>query len=106
MASRKPSEFHPLEVFPWFRRIRPWPGRSIVFSLVFNCGLALIFWILGTVFGGARFSLVTLGFLLLVSNLMGFTIHLLMNLSSALRVERWIRTRGHILPAISYTTLS
>ncbi len=106
MAASTPSEFHPLEVFPWFRRIRPWPGRSILFSLVFNSGLALIFWILGTVFGGGRFSLITLGFLLLVCNLMGFTIHLLMNLSSALRVERWIRSRGHVVTAIYYTTLS
>jgi sensor histidine kinase YesM len=101
-----PGDFHPLELLPWFRRFRRSVRRDLVYTFLFNCGLAAIFWVLGTVFGNARFSLLALGWVALVSNIMGYTIHGLMLVSSALGMDRRIRSRGHVVTAIYYTGLS
>ena len=46
---RQGGSGHPLEAIPFFRRIRPFPGRSIVFGLIWNALFAAVFsvfWIL------------------------------------------------------------
>jgi sensor histidine kinase YesM len=95
-----------MDVFPWFRRIPPTIGRDVVLTLVFNCALGLIFWAIGTVFGSGRVSLLALGWSLLVSNVMGYTIHALLTISTGLGIDPWMRRKGHLVTAIYYTSLS
>jgi sensor histidine kinase YesM len=105
--SRDPfAHFHPMEVIPYFRGIRRTIWRDIAFTFAFNCSLSLIFWMMGAVFGGQRLTLLSLGYVVLVSNVMGFTIHALIMVSGALGIDLWLRARGHVVTAVYYTLLS
>src|SRR5947207_9921201 len=90
------AHFHPMEVFPYFRGFRRTIFRDIGFTFLFNCALAVLFWVTGAVFGGAKLTLLSLGWIILVSNVMGFSIHVLIMVSGALGVDQRLRAWGHI----------
>ena len=100
------AHFHPMEVFPYFRGVRRTIFRDVGYTFLFNCALSVLFWVTGAVFGGAKLTLLSLGWIVLVSNVMGFSIHVLIMLSGAIGVDHRLRAWGHIATAIYYTLLS
>jgi sensor histidine kinase YesM len=101
-----PGRWHPLDVIPLFRRFRPRFGREIVFTFVFNAGLAVIFWTLAVVFGSNRPTLSGFVWILMVTNVMGYTIHALMSTSSRLGLDRLAWRGGTVGRAVYYTLVS
>src|SRR6187401_1862172 len=94
------AHFHPMEVFPFFRGFRKSIARDLIFTIFFNCGLAVVFWVMGAVFGSGRLSLLSLGWIVLVSNVMGFSIHVCLMVSGAIGLYQWMHRRGSVVTAI------
>jgi signal transduction histidine kinase len=71
---RQGGSGHPLEALPFFRRIRPFPGRSIVFTLMLNAMFATVFSVFWLLFDSHVSVLRVVGVNLVVANCIGFFI--------------------------------
>ena len=71
------DDYHPLELFPYFRRFKPGVVRDVVFTFIWNCGLGFLFWLIAIALGGAAANArpVVLGWNLLIANAIGYCIH-------------------------------
>ena len=67
---------HPLEIFPWARRIPQSPLRDLAYTLVFNTLIAATFTVLSLVFNAPARSWGAIAWSnFVVSNCIGFVIH-------------------------------
>jgi hypothetical protein len=102
------EDYHPLELFPYFRRFKPGVARDIAFTFIWNCGLGFLFWVIAIGFGGADANahLVVLGWNLLVANAIGYCIHVLFLLGHASKIAERAHKAGSVAIALYYTLLS
>jgi sensor histidine kinase YesM len=98
-------DFHPLEVFAWFRRYPPGIARDVVYTLIFNCGIGTVFWVLGTV-GSGRASVASFVSSLLITNVIGYTIHAILIVTTMLGVEARMQRRSNGARALYFTGVS
>ncbi|APV52296.1 hypothetical protein BWI17_04880 [Betaproteobacteria bacterium GR16-43] len=95
------GKFHPLEIIPFFRR---WPCsvlRDFIYTFIWNCGFAAVFYTLDIALGGNRSSWAKVNAYLLISNVVGYLIHFGFWSGGALGIERAAR-RSHVLVKILY----
>ena len=94
VSEPQPGRGHPLEVIPFFRRFRPSPLRGLVYTLIWNTLLALIFSVFGMVFDPHASLARMLWVTFVIANCIGFLIH----------AGIWTSARlfGHILARQSF----
>jgi sensor histidine kinase YesM len=101
------DDFHPLEIIPYFRRYEPGPYRDIVFTFIWNCGLALAFTAIGMMFYGGDLSAGAVGRSLLsnviVTQVIGYTIHALFEIGHKLGIQPWARRKGKWISVFYFT---
>ena len=100
----KNEKFHPLELFPYFRR---WPhstGRDLIYTLIWSVLIGVTFAAIGLMFG-ARLSWRLLYEMLLFSVVIGYNIHMLFFIASRAGLERWVSSRGKLVITAYYTLL-
>ncbi len=102
---RKQNEkFHPLEMFPVFRR---WPHsvlRDVVYTFIWSVMIGVTFATIGLMFG-ARLSWKLLYEMLVFSVVIGYCIHLLFYIASRTGWERWVNARGKLFITAYYMVL-
>lgn len=105
IAVRKANEkFHPLEMFPYFRR---WPHsntRDFIYTFIWSSLIGFAFAAIGVMFG-ARLSWRLLQEMLLFSVVIGYNIHMLFFIASRAGLESWVSTRGKLVITAYYTLL-
>jgi signal transduction histidine kinase len=103
LAVRKANEkFHPLEMFPYFRR---WPHsstRDFIYTFIWSCLIGFTFAAIGVMFG-ARLSWRLLQEMLLFSVVIGYNIHMLFFIASRAGLESWVSSRGKWVITAYYT---
>lgn len=100
------DNFHPLEIFPFFRRWKCNPWRDLLYTLIWNCGLGIAFWLIGGLFKPDALALDNLAGNLIVANSIGYTLHAMFLLTGRLGVDRWVRGRGAVATTLFYTVMS
>src|SRR5688572_8317388 len=86
------SNYHPLEVVPYFRRFAPGVARDVLYTLIWNCAIGLVFWVFAILFGGrGNFTVVSLIWNLIVANVIGYTLHALFVIGHGFGLERRAR---------------
>ena len=100
------ENFHPLEVIPFFRRWKCGPVRDLLYTLIWNCGLGTLFWLLGGLFRPGAMALDNLLGSLVVANAIGFTLHAMFVVSGRLGLDEWVRTKGPVAITFFYTGMS
>jgi sensor histidine kinase YesM len=101
-----PDTFHPLEVIPFFRRWKCGPVRDVIYTLVWNCGVGVAFWLIGAMFRPRGLGWDDLVSTLIVANAVGYTLHAMFLVTTRLGVDRWARTFGQVATALYYTVMS
>jgi len=97
---------HPLEIFPFFRQFRPGTARDLLYTAIWNCALGFVFWVLAIFFGGgANATGVSLGWNVIVANVIGYTLHGLFVIGGRLGIERRARAAGSLAVAAYYTAI-
>ncbi|MGZ5034607.1 MAG: sensor histidine kinase [Usitatibacter sp.] len=99
------EHFHPLEIIPFFRR---WPcsvARDIIYTFIWNCLFGLFFYMMGAFTGGRMPSLHAFGIYVLISNIIGYSIHLLFDLGALLNLDLAARRSGVAAKVAYFTTL-
>lgn len=104
IAKARRQPFHPLQIIPFFRRFECSPLRDVVYTLIWNCMLGLIFSALAVMFTG-RVSVRLITVNLFMANLIGYTIHALFLLGSFF-IEDWVLRRGQVVITLYYTITS
>ena len=114
MISAQPTfnerdDFHPLEIIPYFRRYKPGVVRDIVFTFIWNCGLGVAFTAIGLMFNNDNISFATVwrGLLsnMIVTQVIGYTIHILFHAGHRFGIACWVRRKGRWLSIFYFTCL-
>ena len=95
----------PLEAIPFFRRIRPFPGRSIVFTLILNALFAAAFSVFWLLFDSQVSVLRVVWVNLVFANCIGVFIHGGFALGRRL-VGRWLRGASFAARSFYYSVVS
>jgi Histidine kinase/Histidine kinase-, DNA gyrase B-, and HSP90-like ATPase len=96
---------HPLEVIPIFRRIRRFPGRSLVFTLIWNAMFAAVFTIFAVLFDPKVNVGRALWVNLVVANCIGFLIQGGFEIGQRL-FGRWLGGASFGARAVYYSSVS
>jgi signal transduction histidine kinase len=86
-AALEDASFHPLEIIPFFRR---WPRsalRDVIYTFIWSGFFGLGFYFAASVGSGKLPSLRSLGYYLLIANVVGYVIHGLFVAGEALKLE-------------------
>ena len=101
-----PENFHPLEIIPVFRRWKCGPWRDLLYTLIWNCGIGTLFWLIGAMFRPKDLGVGDLVSNLIVANAIGYTLHAMFIVTARLGIDRWARGKGTAFTAAYYTVLS
>ena len=99
------EHFHPLEIIPYFRR---WPrsfARDIVYTFIWSSLFGLLFYTMGAFTGGKLPSLQAFGIYVLISNFVGYSIHLLFDLGAAAKLDILARRSGFVAKVVYFTAI-
>ena len=99
------QHFHPLEVFPWFRRFPYSVGRDFLYTFIWNAGFGALAVLFAATFSG-RVSWSMVGTNFLIANFVGYSIHLMFMALGRTPVERYMLSRGLWGPVVYYTGVS
>jgi signal transduction histidine kinase len=99
------EHFHPLEVIPFFRRYPRTAARDLVYTFIWSCLFGLFFYALGSFTGGQLPSLRALGIYLLISNFIGYSIHVLFSLGAAANLDVRCRRSGFVAKMAYFTAV-
>jgi len=102
---RQSGSDHPLQAIPFFLRIRPFPGRSIVFTLILNTMFAAAFSVFWLLFDSQVSVLRVVGVNLVVANCIGFFIQGGFVLGRRL-VGRWLLGASFAARSFYYSVVS
>ena len=102
---RQGGSGHPLQAIPFFRRIRPFPGRSIVFTLILNTMFAAVFSVFWLLFDSQVSVLRVVWVNLVVANCIGFFIQGGFVLGRRL-VGRWLLGASFAARSFYYSVVS
>ena len=96
---------HPLEAIPFFRRIRLFPGRSIVYTLIWNTLFAAVFSVFWILFDPHVRVMRVIWVNLVIANCIGFFIHGGFVLGERL-VGRWVAGASFTARSFYYSIVS
>ncbi len=99
-------DFHPLEAIPFFRRFPPGAVRNVVYTLIFNCILGTVFWVMAIMDNPAGRNFPSWLLNVIAANVIGFTIHMFFGLGSLAGLEPRVRRGGPWLTTAYYTGVS
>ena len=105
-TGRRPHDFHPLEFIAFFRRFKPSLPRDLLYTLIWNCALAVVFMTIGFLLEPRAISWTTAWRVLWISNCIGFTIHLFFSIGGLLGLDKRIHRRGGVIVAAYYTLIA
>ena len=97
-------QWHPLELFPFFRRFPCSFGRNFLYTFIWSSLLGVAFYIMNTMGAGRILSLRVFELQILIANLIGYSIHLLFHAGSAMRLEAAARRAG-LAAKVAYFSL-
>src|SRR5690349_22693834 len=100
------DQFHPLEIFPVFKRIPPSPVRNIAYTFVWSTALGFLIFGVGAIFAPQLPTREDLVWTFLFANAIGFTIHGLYHAGDRSGLEGWARRRGHFAKTAYYAGVS
>jgi len=104
-ASLGGNSGHPLDVIPFFKRIGPFRGRGIVYTLIWNTLFAAVFAAFWIIFDPQVNLMRVLWVNLVVANSIGFLIHGGFELGN-LVLGQWLREASFALRSIYYSVVS
>jgi sensor histidine kinase YesM len=96
---------HPLEMFPWFRRLAPSLGRDLAYTFLWNLGFVVLFTFFAIVANWRLPSANWLWINFVIANCVGYTLHGLFFLCGC-TIEPAIRRAGRIGVTAYYMVLS
>ena len=99
------EHFHPLEAIPFFRRIPRTFTRDFAYTFVWNALFALFFYLMATVTTGRLPSLHTLAFIFLISNVVGYSIHMLFSLGNVTGLDAAACRLGFVSKVLYYSVV-
>lgn len=97
------EHFHPLEVIPFFRR---WPRsqlRDLIYTFIWSSFFGVGFYLLGTLTDGSMQSLRAFGLYMLISNVVGYSIHALFHIGGHTGLEERARRSGLLLKSTYFS---
>ncbi len=104
-ASAAALQWHPLELIPFFRRFAPSFGRNFLYTFIWSSLFGLVFYALSAAGAGRILSVPVLELQVLVANLIGYSIHVLFHVGSALRLDAAARRRGFAGKVVYFSVL-
>jgi len=100
------EQFHPLEVFPVFKRIPRSPVRNIAYTFIWSTGLGFLIFGVGAIFAPQLPTREDFTWTFLFANAIGMTIHALYFTGERIGAEAWVRSHGHFLKTAYYAGVS
>jgi hypothetical protein len=105
-AFHDPDNWHPLEMFPFFRRWPCGPIRDVIYTFIWNCLIAFLFLGIDLLFRSRWPTWDDLISMIIVANSIGYVLHAIFLITSQLGIDRWARGQGQLFTAVYYTVLS
>jgi signal transduction histidine kinase len=99
------QDFHPLELIPFFRRFPCSFGRDFLYTFIWSSLLGLGFYLMNAMGAGRLLSLNALGLYILIANVIGYSIHGLFHLGSALGLDGAARRGGRVGKVVYFSVL-
>ena len=99
-------KFHPLEIFPVFRRIAQSPARDFAYTFIWSSGLGFLIFLVGSIFMPTQPSREDFVWTFLFSNAIGFTIHALYIVGEWIGIEGWAQRRSATVKTAYYACVS
>jgi signal transduction histidine kinase len=99
-------KFHPLEVFPVFKRIHQSTVRDFAYTFIWSSGLGFLIFLVGAVFSPRFPDREDFVWTFLFSNAIGFTIHVMFMIGDRIGLEAWVRASGHFVKTAYYAGVS
>jgi signal transduction histidine kinase len=96
------EHFHPLEIIPFFRRFRRSLARDIFYTFIWSCAFGLFFYATGAFTAGQMPSFESFGYYLAISNIIGYSIHILFDLGNKAGLDCAARNAGMAAKALYY----
>jgi sensor histidine kinase YesM len=100
------GDYHPLEIFPVFRRIKPGLVRDVAYTFIWSAGLGVLFFVMAIVISPRTRNFEYFVWNQILAQSIGYTIHGLFELGGLLRVDAWVRRAGWWARTFYYSTLS
>jgi signal transduction histidine kinase len=97
-------DFHPLELIPFFRRFPCSFGRNFLYTFIWSSLFGVGFYLMNAITQGKLLSLHVLGLHIFIANMIGYAIHGLFELGSALGLDNAAR-RGGFVAKVAYFSL-
>jgi sensor histidine kinase YesM len=104
--ARQADEFHPLEIIGYFRRWPPGPLRDVLYTFVWNCLLAALFYLGAVLFSPGVVSWRSFLFNVLLVQVIGYSIHAAFIVGDAVGLCRRARRSGALASVAYYTGVS
>src|SRR6266850_2949505 len=98
------EHFHPLEIIPFFRRFPYSFGRDFLYPFIWSSLIGVVFYALNAMGAGKVLSLRVFGLYILISNVIGYTIHVLFHVGSAIGLDD-AAGRGGFVAKVAYFSL-
>jgi len=99
-------KFHPLEVFPVFKRIPQSTVRDLAYTFIWSSALGFLIFLVGAIFSPRFPDRDDFVWTFLFSNAIGFTIHALFMLGDRTGLEARVRESGHFVKTAYYAGMS
>ena len=93
-ALRATTDYHPLEVIPYFQRFRPSAARDLLYTFIWNCLLGLSFWLFALAVSPSGDPIRMLYWNVVMANVIGYMIHALFLAGSRVGLEAAARRSG------------
>jgi signal transduction histidine kinase len=103
--AQRASHLHPLEMFAFFRRFACSPARDLLYTLIWNQLMAVVFIVIGAMFSGRMPSPRAFGTYLAIANFIGFSIHALFAAGRHLGLDVRARRRGYAAKMVYFSVI-
>jgi signal transduction histidine kinase len=98
------QHFHPLELIPFFRRFPCTFGRNFLYTFIFSSLLGMVFYFMNSMGAGRLLSFRVFELQILIANVIGYAIHTLFHVGSAVGLDAAAR-RGGFFGKVAYFSL-
>lgn len=99
-------DFHPLEIFPFFRRWKPGPIRDVVYTAIWSAAIGAFFWVVGGMFRSRGLLLRDLAGSVLIALAIGYVLHVMFMLANRFGIDRKARALGAVFSVAYYVAMS
>ena len=105
-CDRDKSDYHPLEVIPYFRRFKPGIWRDVLYTFIWSAVLGIVFWLMAMTISPRSRSFDYFVWNQIVAQSAGYSIHALFELGGLLGIDAWVRRSGWAAKTIYYSFVS